>query len=55
MIYDGSVVSIQGPDRRKHMAIFGKSGVGKITLMRNMIVLSCTPATSSLSSTPTAP
>jgi hypothetical protein len=35
---DGSVVSIQGPDRRKHMAIFGKSGVGKTTLMRNMIV-----------------
>ena len=35
---DGSTVSILGPDRRKHMAIFGKSGVGKTTLMRNMIV-----------------
>ena len=35
---DGSDVSIQDQDRRKHMAIFGKSGVGKTTLMRNMIV-----------------
>ncbi len=36
--HDGSVASIKGPDRRKHMAIFGKSGVGKTTLLRNMIV-----------------
>jgi len=35
---DGSVVSIAGDVRRKHTAIFGKSGVGKTTLMRNMIV-----------------
>lgn len=35
---DGTTVSLLGPDRRKHMAIFGKSGVGKTTLMRNMIV-----------------
>src|SRR5436853_2803947 len=35
---DGSVVSIPSDVRRKHMAIFGKSGVGKTTLMRNMIV-----------------
>ncbi len=34
---DGSDVSIHETDRRKHMAIFGKSGVGKTTLMRNMI------------------
>ncbi len=34
---DNSVVSIPGDVRRKHMAIFGKSGVGKTTLMRNMI------------------
>jgi hypothetical protein len=34
---DGSTVSIQESARRKHMAIFGKSGVGKTTLMRNMI------------------
>jgi len=34
----GSTVSIHGKDRSKHMAIFGKSGVGKTTLMRNMIV-----------------
>jgi len=34
---DGSVVSIDGDVRRKHLAIFGKSGVGKTTLMRNMI------------------
>src|SRR5436190_2143430 len=35
---DGSTVAIHGPDRRKHMAIFGKSGVGKTTLMRNMVI-----------------
>jgi GTPase SAR1 family protein len=35
---DGRTVSIEGETRRKHMAIFGKSGVGKTTLMRNMIV-----------------
>lgn len=28
---------ILAEDRRKHMAIFGKSGVGKTTLLRNMI------------------
>jgi type IV secretory pathway TraG/TraD family ATPase VirD4 len=33
----GHVFSILGEDRRKHMAIFGKSGVGKTTLLRNMI------------------
>ena len=31
-------MSIQDPDRRKHMAIFGKSGVDKTTLMGNMTV-----------------
>jgi len=35
---DNSLVSIPGDVRRKHMAIFGKSGVGKTTLMRNMVV-----------------
>src|SRR5437763_1267372 len=35
---DGTTVLIHGADRRKHMAIFGKSGVGKTTLMRNMIL-----------------
>ena len=35
---DGSLVSVSGDVRRKHMAIFGKSGTGKTTLMRNMIV-----------------
>src|SRR5216117_1885752 len=35
---DGTTVSIHEKDRRKHCAIFGKSGVGKTTLMRNMIV-----------------
>jgi DNA helicase HerA-like ATPase len=35
---DGSTVSIHESARRKHMAIFGKSGVGKTTLMRNMVV-----------------
>ena len=34
----GTPVSIQEKVRRKHMAIFGKSGVGKTTLMRNMVV-----------------
>src|SRR5882762_7270682 len=34
----GEVVSILEKDRSKHMAIFGKSGVGKTTLMRNMVV-----------------
>jgi len=34
----GTPVSILEKDRRKHMAIFGKSGVGKTTLMRNMVV-----------------
>jgi type IV secretory pathway TraG/TraD family ATPase VirD4 len=35
---DGTTVSIDENARRKHMAIFGKSGVGKTTLMRNMVV-----------------
>ena len=35
---DGSTVAIQGAARRKHMAIFGKSGVGKTTLIRNMVM-----------------
>jgi len=35
---DNSLVCIPGDVRRKHMAIFGKSGVGKTTLMHNMIV-----------------
>src|SRR5258708_20561474 len=35
---DGSTASLFGADRRKHCAVFGKSGVGKTTLMRNMIV-----------------
>jgi type IV secretory pathway TraG/TraD family ATPase VirD4 len=34
---DHSTVSIAGSDRRKHMAVFGKSGVGKTTMLRNMI------------------
>ena len=34
----GNTVSIPEEVRRKHMAIFGKSGVGKTTLMRNMVV-----------------
>ena len=33
----GQVFRILAEDRRKHMAIFGKSGVGKTTLLRNMI------------------
>lgn len=32
----GDVISIPEAVRKKHMAIFGKSGVGKTTLMRNM-------------------
>src|SRR5205823_4984778 len=35
---DGTTVSMHGSDRQKHCAIFGKSGCGKTTLMRNMIV-----------------
>src|SRR5438874_2484027 len=35
---DHSTVSIAENDRRKHMAIFGKSGVGKTTLIRNMVL-----------------
>src|SRR5215471_9969056 len=35
---DGATVVMDEKDRRKHCAIFGKSGVGKTTLMRNMIV-----------------
>src|SRR4051794_30244600 len=35
---DGSVVSVPADVRRKHMAVFGKSGVGKTTLLRNMIL-----------------
>src|SRR6266571_4350975 len=35
---DKTTVSIHEKDRRKHCAIFGKSGVGKTTLMRNMVV-----------------
>src|SRR6266446_4835130 len=35
---DNTVVSIPGDVRRKHMAVFGKSGVGKTTLLRNMIL-----------------
>jgi DNA helicase HerA-like ATPase len=31
------VLTIPSDTRRKHMAIFGKSGVGKSTLLRNMI------------------
>jgi ABC-type molybdate transport system ATPase subunit len=42
----GSEVWIDGNARRKHMAIFGKSGVGKTTLMRNMIVADLRAGTS---------
>src|SRR6266542_393489 len=35
---DHTLVSVPGDVRRKHMAIFGKSGVGKTTLLRNMIL-----------------
>lgn len=34
----GQTVSLAPDVRRKHLAIFGKSGVGKTTLLRNMIV-----------------
>jgi hypothetical protein len=34
---DGSTASLFGVYRRKPCAIFGKSEVGKTTLMRNMI------------------
>jgi hypothetical protein len=34
----GDVCSLPPNVRRKHTAMFGKSGVGKTTLMRNMIV-----------------
>ena len=33
----GRILTIHPDTRRKHMAIFGKSGVGKSTLLRNMI------------------
>lgn len=33
----GRVLTIHPDTRRKHMAIFGKSGVGKSTLLRNMV------------------
>ena len=35
---DHSEVSIDGKTRRKHLALFGQSGVGKTTLIRNAIV-----------------
>ena len=35
---DNSTVWIERNDRRKHLAIFGKSGVGKTTLIRNMVL-----------------
>lgn len=35
---NNTTISIDAATRRKHMAIFGKSGVGKTTLMRNMVV-----------------
>jgi type IV secretory pathway TraG/TraD family ATPase VirD4 len=35
---DHTLVAIPGEVRCKHMAIFGKSGVGKTTLLRNMIL-----------------
>lgn len=34
----GNISSIPPAARRKHIAVFGKSGVGKSTLLRNMIV-----------------
>ena len=34
----GSTVSLPPDVRRKHAAIFGKSGVGKTTLLRNMVI-----------------
>lgn len=36
--HDNTLVSIPEDVRRKHMAIFGKSGTGKTTLMRNMVI-----------------
>jgi len=33
----GRILTIHPDARRKHMAVFGKSGVGKSTLLRNMI------------------
>src|SRR6267142_2049902 len=35
---DSTTVSIHEKDRRKHMAIFGKSGTGKTTLLRNIAI-----------------
>src|SRR6266545_151458 len=35
---DHTLVSVPGDVRRKHLAVFGKSGVGKTTLLRNMVV-----------------
>ena len=35
---DHSEVSIDGQTRRKHLTIFGKSGTGKTTLIRNAVV-----------------
>src|SRR5271169_1919927 len=36
--YDsGRILTIPPAARRKHIAVFGKSGVGKSTLLRNMI------------------
>jgi hypothetical protein len=37
-IHVGDLAASGGKDRRNHMAIFRKSGVGKTTLMRNMVV-----------------
>jgi len=34
---DGSSVSIQPADRRKQMPIFGRSGAGKTTFIRDMV------------------
>jgi chromosome partitioning protein len=34
----GEMIPILAEDRRKHMAVFGKSGVGKTTLLRNMVM-----------------
>ena len=34
---DGSTISIHEDARRKHMVSFGKPGVGKTTLMRNIV------------------
>ena len=36
--YDNSEVRIDSNARRKHLAILGKSGTGKTTLLRNMIM-----------------